>query len=105
MGDARGGDDDDDDDDGRVRRTNEDGVEHSERVPKILHLGCDRLQRWRDVRANRRRRRDATRATATTTRRTDPTTSSRDAEGFANDAEPRGVERPATGFWRAFFGE
>ena len=30
---------------------------------------------------------------------------SRDAEGFANDAEPRGVERPATGFWRAFFGE
>lgn len=30
---------------------------------------------------------------------------SRDAEGFANDAEPRGVERPATGFERAFFGE
>jgi hypothetical protein len=96
MGDARGG-DDDDDDDGRVRRTNEDGVERSERVPKILHLGCDRLQRWRDVRANRRRRRrDATDR---------PHHRSRDAEGFANDAEPRGVERPATGFWRAFFGE
>lgn len=30
---------------------------------------------------------------------------SRGAEGFANDAEPRGVERPAIGFGRAFFGE
>jgi hypothetical protein len=99
MGDARGG---DDDDDGRVRRTNEDGVEHSERVPKILHLGCNRLQRWRDVRANRRRRRDARDDDDATDR---PHHHSRDAEGFANDAEPRGVERPATGFWRAFFGE